>query len=345
MNMLRCQFLLMLTLVLTPAICLGQNSGFDDLDTDSDGKVTKKEFKEHAESKLPDFDQLDKFVDRVDADKDGAISEDEFDGRREVLQALNQEMLNGGDTKKEMSKEQLKMIEEATKAYKATTKSASQGDWKKATKGMTKKASDDYAVGVVTQSMTLTQVELPERMNIPAINDAKKETLEVIEEYELDDVDISAFMRDRGRGGAKDNDEEEGGDDDMTPQEKAKAKQVERKAKQDKAKVEVLKAIDKDDLRWEIITKLRKSSKGAAFLRDALAGKISDSDVDDKTVFLTVTQATPMGASIPSVLKMKDDKGVWKYDGIDPVRTQKALMKTIQRMRGGAVPAGPKTDF
>ena len=38
-------------LFLTPAFCQGQDSsGFEDLDTDSDGKVTKKEFQEYAKT-------------------------------------------------------------------------------------------------------------------------------------------------------------------------------------------------------------------------------------------------------------------------------------------------------
>ena len=116
----------------------GRNQDFDGLDTDSDGKVTKKEFQEYAKGRLPDFDQLKKFADRVDADKDGTISEDEFDGRMEALQALSQEMQNGGDTKKKKTKKETEMADQATKAFNAMTKLVSQGDWEKVPKGMTK---------------------------------------------------------------------------------------------------------------------------------------------------------------------------------------------------------------
>ena len=108
--------------------------------------------------RLPDFDELEKFADRVDADKDGAISEDEFEDRMDALQALSQEMLNDGDKKKEMSKEEVKMIDEATKTYDEMGKSMSKGDWKKTTAGMTKQANDDYAIGMVVQSIAITDL-------------------------------------------------------------------------------------------------------------------------------------------------------------------------------------------
>ena len=344
MKIFRNLFLLLLSLLLAPTVCQGQDSGFDGIDTDSDGKVSKKEFKEYAETRLPDFDQLDKFADRVDADKDGSISEDEFEDRMDVLDELSQEMLKDEDTKKKMSEEDLKMVEEATKAFTATTKLASENDWEKAVKGMTKQASEDYAVGVVTQSLTLIEMQLPPQMDIPVINDAKDATSDVLEEYKLDEIDVSSILRNRRGRANSDDDEDE--DEDMTPREKAKARQEKMKAKQDKVKAEVKAAIDKDDQRWEIVTALRKSSKEANFLRDVFAAKVGDSEVKDGVVFLTVTQEALGGSfAVPTVLKMTDVKGDWKYDGVDSARTQKALQQTIRRLRGGAAPKEPDTDF
>ena len=343
MNILRSLFLLALSLVLSPAICLGQNSGFDDLDTDSDGKVTKKEFQEYAKGRLPDFDELEKFADRVDADKDGAISEDEFDDRMDALQALSQEMLNGDDAPKKKTKEELEMVDEATKAFNAMAKLVSQGDWEKAPKRMTKKARDDYAMGLVTQSITLTKMELPPQMDTPAVNEAKDDTIDVLEKYELGDIDVSFFMK--GGGGSADSSSDDD-DDEMTPQEKAKAKQVERKAREDKLKTEIMTAIDKNDQRWEIVAALRDAQKGSSFHRDVFKGKVSDSAVDGDAVFLTVTQKAPEGAvAFPSVVKMTAQKGKWKYAGMDLPRTRKAMQQARQRPRGRRTPAEPDTDF
>ena len=335
MKTIRCLFLLAVSLVFAPAFCLGQDSGFDGLDTDSDGKVTKKEFQEYAKGKLPDFDLVEKFADRVDADKDGKISEDEFDDRMQALQALNQEMLDG-DGKKEMSEEETKRIADATKAYKALAKLVAKDDWKKATDKMTKEASDSYAVGMVTQSLSLTQMKLPPQMDNPTVNEAKKATSAVIEKYKLGDIDMSFFLKIKDGRPTSDDDDSDDGDSEMTPQEKAKAQQKKAKAKQAKLKTEILTAIDANDQRWEIVAALRKAQKEVSFNRDVLAGKVGDSDTDDGTVFLTVTQeASPGQIAIPIVAKMKTVEGKWKYTGIDGPRTQKAMQKMLQRRRGG----------
>lgn len=349
MTKVRCLFLLTLSLMLAPSFCLAQDSGVDALDTDSDGKVTKKEFKEYAKSRLPDFDQLDKFADRVDADKDGAISEDEFEGRMDALNALQLEMLDGGDKKKEMTKEELEMVDKATKAYNATAKLVSKGDWKEAAQGMTKQASDEYAVTTVARSIALTQMELPPQMDTPAFNDAKDAIIDVIEDYKLGDIDVSSILRipnNRNRPNSSDA-EEDSDDDKTTPQEKAKARLAKAKAQQDKTKAEIMAAIDKNEQRWEIIAALRAVQKGSPLGVDVFTNKVSDdSDIDDKTVFLTVTRDGPNERiAIPTVVKMTAEKGDWKYAGIDQLRTQRSIQRLVQRMRGGGAPAEPDTDF
>ena len=344
MNIFRCLFLIAISLFLAPTFCLGQDSGFDGLDTDSDGKVTKKEFQEYAEGKLPDTDQLDKFADMVDADKDGEISEDEFDGRMEKLQSLNQTPDDSDkEEKKEKTEEETKRIDEATKAYDALAKLVSKGDWEKATKSMTKQASDDYAVGMVTQSLSLTQMALPPQMDNEAVNDAKEATEKVLKKYKLNDIDLSSLLKNRNPKGGDDKDSD---DTEMTPQEKAKAKREETKAMQVKLKAEIMAAIDKDEKRWEIVDALRSAQEEISFNRDVLAGKVGDSDADKNTVFLTVTQDANVGQiAIPIVAKMKAEKGKWKYTGIDSSRTQKAMQKMMKRLRSGAKPADPDTDF
>ena len=348
MKNFRYLFFIALSFCLAPTFCHGQDSGFDGLDTDSDGKVTKKEFQEYAKGRLPDFDQLEKFADRVDADKDGNITEDEFEDRMEALQALSQEMADGDDKKKEMSKEDLKMVEEATKAFEATAKLVSKDEWEEAAKGMIKKARDDYAMSVVTQSLSLTKMKLPPQMQVPAISDAKDATADVIEEYKLGDIDISFFL---SRPDPADSDNAD--DEDMTPEEKAKARQdkakamiVERRARQDKLTAEIMKALDADDKRWEIVAALRKAQEGSPFSRDPFVGKVSDSDIDDNAVFLTVSRKTSGGqVAIPTVVKMTEEKGKWKYAGMDQSRTQNATRKMMQRRGRNRAPAEPDTDF
>ena len=333
MKNFRFLFFIALSLFLSPAFCQGQVSKFTDLDTDSDGKVTKEEFKKYAKGRLPDFDLLDEFTDQLDVDKDGVISETEYDGRMEALRALNE---NGGK-KKELTSEDLEKIAEAKEAYKSLAELVSQGDWEKAVKEMTKKASDDYAIGMVTQSLSLTQMKLPPQMDTDAVNEAKDATIDVIKDYKLDDIDMKFFLKNpKGDG------------DYATPQEEAKARQKNAKAQQAKLKAQILTAIDANDQRWEIVTALRKAQKGATFNRDVLGGKVSESDIDDKAVFLTVVQDVAVGQiAIPIVARMTSEEGKWKYAGIDPRRTQRAMQLMMQKRRGGGdkVPAEPDTDF
>ena len=177
-------------------------------------------------------------------------------------------------------------------------------------------------------------------MDVPAINKAKDATIDVIEKYELGDIDISSMMRIEGGIGRPSAD---GDDDDteMTPEDKAKSQQKKAQAKLDKIKSEIKTVIDKDDQRWEIIAALREAQKGSPFERDVFAGKISESDVDNDVVFLTVTRTIPgRQITVPTVLRMTTENDEWKYAGIDRARTQKAMQKLGQRVRRRPAPFG-----
>ena len=343
MKNFRYLFLIALSFLLAPAFCQGQDSGFDLLDTDSDGELTKKELKEYTLKVLPGFMYLDKFADRVDADNDEIISKDELKASKEILQSLSREINGGEKPKVKMSKDQLKLVDDASKAFNSMAKLVSQGDWEKAPAAMTKQARDEYAMSLVTQSITLTKMELPPQMDVPAVNDAKKATIDVIKKYELGDIDVSYFMK--NGGGSRDSDDDDDGD--MTPKEKAKARMVERKAQQDKLKADILKALDKNDQRWEIVAALREAQKESAFHRDIFKGKVSDSEVKDNSVFLTLAQEAPGGSvAFPTVVKMTAEEGKWKYAGMDMLRTREAMQQTMRRKRGrGAAPAEPDSDF
>ena len=345
MKQFRCLFLVAFSFLLAPTFCQGQDSGFSLLDTDSDGTLTKKELKEYTEKILPGFEYLDKFADRVDVDKDGTISKKELKGSKAILQALSREV-NGGGKPKELSKEELKMVDEATKAYGEMAKLISKGDWKKTAANMTKQANDDYVIGMIVQSIAITEMELPPHMDVPAVNDAKDATIDVIEEYKLDDIDISAMMRSKGGIGKPNTKDDEDDDSDKTPQEKAKAQQDKAQAKMEKIKAEIKAMIDKKDQRWEIVAALRDAQKGSTFEGDVFSGKIGDTDVEDDAVFLTITRVIPgRKVAIPTVLKMTAEKGNWKYAGIDRARTGKAMRQMVRGLRGGGAPAKPDTDF
>ena len=338
MNIFRYLPVLALILCFTPAFCQGQGSGFDGLDTNSDGKVTKEEFRENFKTKVPNFALLEKFVDRLDADKDGEISEDEFGNRVEVLKTFKQEMVKG-ETKKKMSPQETKMVDKATSAFDALAKNVSQSKWKEVAKGMTKKAGDEFAINTVGQSLTLAEMKLPPEMDTPEVKEAKDATVALIEKYGLAHINISS-MPEKQDGDDDDEDKE------MTREEKIKAAVAEAHAQQVKVKAEILKAIDKDGQRWEIVAAFHDAQKASPLSNDVFVGKVGGAEVDGDEVFLTMTQEAPKGKiALPIILKMTAEKGDWKYAGIDQARTQGAMLKMMQGMRKRGAPKKPDSDF
>lgn len=91
------RFLLMLAggLFLSTGVASAQDSALSALDSDSDGKVSVKEFADYASGKLNGFSKLDEFAKKVDADGDGEISETEFTNRHEALSEMAEAMQAG----------------------------------------------------------------------------------------------------------------------------------------------------------------------------------------------------------------------------------------------------------
>ena len=62
--------------------------GFGEADANDDKKVDAKELKQYASGKLPDFDQFEALFKELDTDKDGAVSEKEFENRMAAVQKI-----------------------------------------------------------------------------------------------------------------------------------------------------------------------------------------------------------------------------------------------------------------
>ncbi len=129
-----------LMVLLVSSISLAQETALSSVDSDGDGKVTTKEFKSYAETRLRDFDRLDDFVKKVDADGNGEISEGEFANRRTVLAAMANSAAEPqeGDDKKAADKE---MAEEATGPHKVGDKAS---DFELQSIGKTIRLSDNF---------------------------------------------------------------------------------------------------------------------------------------------------------------------------------------------------------
>ena len=68
---------------------------FNSIDTNSDKQLSKAEFKVYVDDKLPDFNQFEKLVAQLDADKNGSLSIKEFHKRRPFTQKLIDEEASG----------------------------------------------------------------------------------------------------------------------------------------------------------------------------------------------------------------------------------------------------------
>ena len=74
------------------AILIGSQAygqgGFDEADANDDKKVDAKELKAYVAGKLQAFDQFDALFKELDADKNNAISDTEFENRMAAIQKL-----------------------------------------------------------------------------------------------------------------------------------------------------------------------------------------------------------------------------------------------------------------
>ena len=140
------------SIALLASHCVAQDSGFQALDKDSDGKVSVAEFKSYASGKLPGFDKLEQFATKVDGDGNGEISESEFENRMQFLEALSEN--SSDDTKeKEGKKQNQEAPKEAKAAFQKIQKLIGKGEWESASKMMSEKAQKEVVIEQVLSAI------------------------------------------------------------------------------------------------------------------------------------------------------------------------------------------------
>lgn len=308
-----------------------QETDLATLDKDSDGKVSTEEFKAYVEGKLPEFEMLDEFAKKVDADENGEISESEFESRMEKLAAI-QEMAAGDqedEKAEEKSDDSHQGDEEATEAaegaFKSLVEAIEEEDWESASAKMTKEACDDFCFETVMMALAMAEMELPAQ--IPGLSDAKEELEDVVDTFGLDELDIDVDSMIQMEMGGQEADEEE---------------KEEMEAEQDEQKKTVMEALDKDGKRWEIIGAIWDAQSNSPFHMSPLAGEVDETELDGDVCFLTVTAKPPAaggGVQIqvmapPSIIRIEKTDDGWKYGGRDPERTQKAMEEFMEEMQG-----------
>lgn len=321
------------------SFAFGQDTDLATLDTDSNGKVSTDEFNSYVEGKMPGFDKLADLVKQVDADSNGEISQEEFDSRMEKLAAM-QEMDGAQEQPEEKSDDSHQGADEDIDAAKATfnkiVESVKDEDWKAASAKMTPEARDDFCFEAVMMAVAFAEMDMPQQ--IPGISDLQDELQDVVDTFELGelDLDVDSMMQ-----------MEMGGE---TPEEDTpEMEELETKQKEEKEKV--LKAIDKDGKRWEVIGAIWDAQSNSPFHMSPLAGEIEESELDGDVCYLTVVVKPEMpggggGAQIqvmapPSIVRIEKTEEGWMYAGRDEERTRKAMEEFMEGM--GGMDGGP--DF
>lgn len=309
-----------------------QESDLSSLDTDSDDKVSVVEFKEYVATKLDGFDKLDEFAKRVDANKDGEISEEEFAGRMGILQTLmnsDQEVDNETSIDESKNNDDQKKAETAVRAsYNQIKKHLMKNDWEAASKFMTKTTADKEVAGQVISAIGMLGMDIP--AGIPGMEDSLDEIDAVIDKYDLDDLEIdanSAMMMQMG----------EGNSDAL-----------------DATHKNILDTLDKNGQRWAICNDLNKALATSPFSMNPLTGAVDDISFENGKAIVEIDMA---GDSVggagnmqvqimapPIFYNFAIHQGVWKSEGVNRKKTSEAMKEFAENMPGMEMGEGD-SDF
>ena len=293
-----------------------QETDFSTLDLDADGKVSTTEFEEYVESKLPDFVFIELFVDRVDVNGDKEISEAEFDGRMQHLQAITEQAANGEldpetGGEKELSESELA----ARTAYQNIGKLVDDGDWETISQRMTEEGRGLFGRNTVRSALVISKMDIKTPAPMKVFDDTKAAITEILQEYGLDKI---APQKRR-------NDEE--GEEEEEPAGSEDPNEL------------IDEALDKEGKRWEIIEAISDARAGSPFaglLNNNVIGAEADgSDAVLLTITPKASEETPQIriSRPPTVIRMEKVDGSWLYAGMDAERSREKAQEYLERRR------------
>lgn len=233
-----------------------------------------------------------------------------------VILGLASPSVQAQDEKSEAKKSEAveKVVREQFKKIK---KLAADGKWKKLGSAMTKEAADEFCSRQVISAMGLQKIldQLP--MSVESLEDAADAVTDVFDEYKIDTdkFDISSVMKIGGQQASSDKDEK-------------KAKKAAKELNSS-----IVKRLDKNGKRWEIVGKLFKAQAGSMFAINPINGEIKKVIVKKDAVLAKVVPAPPKqegGVQIrimtpPVYIRFeKREKKGWLFCGTDQKETEKA---------------------
>ena len=337
-----------LAVALAGAPALGQQSDLSNADGDSDGTVTVKEFQDYAASRLPGFERLEAFAKKVDENGDGKISSDEFAGRMQILQRMNEPDDDQPSATTKPSSEQIKA---AKAAYTLLKKSVKKSNWSQVAELMTKQGQDEFCVDQILGALGMAKAEMP--MEIPAVEDAIDEINDVLIKHGLDKLDLDIESTFRFHIGGDDEDENREDNSDQIESSDSDGDSAKQPADEKTSKEVILGVLDKDNQRWTIIGDVYKAYQASPFAMSHLTGRVEKVEFEDGHALLEIKLLPPdrdeeggvsfQFVSPPVVLRFANQDGEWKFDGRDLERTAKAAKDFMKNMPGQS--GGARSDF
>ena len=348
--------LIPLNIALSIAVFAGsvaaQDPDLKSLDKNSDDKISVAEFEAYAESRLPDFEQLALFANKVDANSDGDISDDEFSSRMEILEKFRNGEFDDMEAEKKPESEKSKSDKKPTTVPAGKDKSGvndafenmkaliKKNDWQAAAKLMTDEAADRTATELVIKGLGMCQVELP--IPMPQLEDAIDDMDSVLGKYGLDKLGIKTEPMVKIELGTH--------DDDGDEVDSAESKESEKKAEADRKKNsdKIIAALDKDGKRWQIIGELWDAIASSPLAMNPLVSKAENITVDGEKAVLEVKHVpSDVGNDEPGMmiqimappmfLNFQKSNGDWKYTGLNEQKIKEAMKEFEENMPGGAI--------
>lgn len=226
---------------------------------------------------------------------------------------------------------------EVQESLKTLNTHMKEGEWSKVQELMSEKAWDKYCQSLVRRCVSLTKIEVD--IPIPGIDEAKDAISEVLEQHGLDELEVEDGFK-LQIGSADDEEEEEDGDEDESDEEES--------LKDDP----IIKALDKDDNRVEIVESLFQAQMQSPFNMSVFNGKVIELEKAEGEAGRFFVKVEPQiqerdeggtrfrMVSPPVIVIVEKSDDVWVYAGVDSKRTSEA-MKDFNPRGGGA----PRTDF
>lgn len=193
-----------------------------------------------------------------------------------------------------------RMLDDAKESLKALNEQLVAENWTEVKALMTDKGQKDFCTAIMLFPGTIDRTRLPDELL-----EQLKRLDEILEKHKIE-INASPFEREEARAIAR----------------------------------KVLGTVEEP---WKVVDELWKECKGNPFFNEPLLGNVESAEVYDSTVVFELKQEPAEESGEVQVLVVvpstyvvfEHNDGSWKYGGVDIEKTDAALKRLIEEMRGG----------